>query len=163
MNNYIKNLEAGNHLLVEEGNQYFIVSPYKDARGNYRISSWWSSEKEARENFCRTKGYDKNSLQKLFDTADKVSIWKPKYKRYEIGEDVVFKGEIYVVVDYVVVDGVYDSPMSYLIELHGSDTFNDGNERNVSHTELSYPLPLDEKTEEAIALLKEKGFKIVKE
>ena len=55
--NFLKNLEAGIYLEVEDNGIFSIFSPHKDKNENFRDSGWWETIEEAEKYIGIMSGY----------------------------------------------------------------------------------------------------------
>lgn len=81
--------ERGYYPIVSYGEDYIIVSPFKDSDGDWRNTIAYHSPEEASENIGDRAGNTKAHWNGLESRGYKLTgYYKPQYKRFEAGEKV---------------------------------------------------------------------------
>lgn len=82
------NLKVGLHVVVKdlEDNTYCILSNLKDSEGDYRMSSWFDSIKDAKQCIGSCAGYDKD----YWDEKDLeiVEVFRTEFEPFKVGDKV---------------------------------------------------------------------------
>lgn len=171
-------LDNGYYVPVEDGRERFqIFSPHKDSNGHYRKSGYWSSIDTAKQHMGWYSGIRKEEIAE----GIKEKNWKlhepylPIPKILEKGTKVYVKEnakEICEQMDWAFSNEV-EEMLGGVFEVKNFDDgiyviFTEGKtNHNCLPKEALIPIfeenTKEDKTEEAIALLKEKGYKIIKE
>lgn len=172
-------LDNGYYVPVEDGRERFqIFSPHKDSNGHYRKSGYWSSIDTAKQHMGWYSGIRKEEIAE----GIKEKNWKlhepylPIPKILEEGTKVYVKENAKEICEEM--GWVFSSTKEVLGGVFEIKDFDDGiyviaAENKVLDVETlpkEALIPIfdeeenkEKKKEEAIALLKEKGYKIIKE
>ena len=83
-----QNLKAGINVVVKDltDNYYLVISNSRDSEGNYRMSIWCNSIKEAKQYIGSCTGYSKE----YWDDYDLeiVEVFRPEYEPFKVGDKV---------------------------------------------------------------------------
>lgn len=107
--------EKGEHVVVEDKyNNYCVFYPYLDERGNWKRSGRCNSIKKAEVCVGGFYGYTKRFIEEcsIEDNWQITKVYKPTYKRYEVGDIVTILPGIE---EYLKGDGVREGSMKKMI------------------------------------------------
>jgi len=167
-----QNLKAGLNVVVKdlENNDYLVISNSRDKDGNYRDSNWQNSVKEAKQHIGLCNGYSKD----YWDEQDLeiVEVFRPEYEPFKAGDKVRILESIRKIENWKRYEKVFYNMKGKIRSAYtGLDRLGYGvyNEDNSTWIYIGheYLAPLVEEQEEdvaleAIKLLEEKGYRIIK-
>ncbi|MDD3085450.1 MAG: hypothetical protein PHU32_06220 [Candidatus ainarchaeum sp.] len=160
-----KNLKAGLQVVVQHLNDNYCcaIGTNKDNRGNYRYSGWCDSIKDAKQFIGSCSGYDKDYWNR--HDLEIVEVFRPEYEPFKVGDKVRILDSIKKTEDWETMGGGFLDMTGEIEEFYvGADGTNYAiNSYIIGH---EYLAPLVEEVEdvalEAIKLLEEKGYRIIK-
>lgn len=83
-----KNLKAGLQVVVQdlEDNTYCILSNLKDNEGDYRMSGWFDSIKDAKQRIGGYCGYNKEEWDEK--DLEIIEVYRPEFEPFKVGDKV---------------------------------------------------------------------------
>lgn len=160
-----QNLKKGLCVTVKRisGNAYCSILNHKDTNGNYKDSGWWDSIESSKEWIGSCYGYSKETWDRV--DLEMVEVFRPEYEPFQVGDKVRILDTIKNTEDWKLIeDGLED--MTGVIREVFSERIGTNYRVNgwcIGHEFLA---PLVEEVDnvalEAIKILEEKGYKIVK-
>lgn len=147
-----KSLSTDGYVLVtNKGRDVQIFSPHKDFDGDWRRSGWLSSKESAETYIGYREGYEDHLDELAKEEGWEVEAYIPKHDKLQVGDKVVVleTGEV-MTIGHVSEEKYYLrlNDMAHLVKYR--------------HDIAPILEEDDDKTEEAIKMLKEKGFKIIR-
>jgi hypothetical protein len=160
-----QNLKAGLQVVVEDlgDNTYCAISPNKDLEGNFRDSGWWKSIEKAKQNIGNCSGYSKEYWNNL--DFEIVEVYSPEFEPFKVGQKVRLLETIKKTENWEDFENHFPN-MTGEIEVFYNQV--DGINYRVSGYIIGheYLAPLVEQEDnvalEAIKVLEEKGYRIIK-
>jgi len=160
-----QNLKVGLNVVVKDlGDNYCCaIGTNKDDRGNYRYSGWEKNIKDAKQFIGSCAGHDKD----YWDEKDLeiVEVFRPEYEPFKVGDKVK-------ILDSIKKTGNWEDIEEYFPNMTGEikgvffDTIGIHYSVNDCYIGHEYLAPLVEQEDnvalEAIKLLEEKGYRIIK-
>lgn len=160
-----QNLKAGLNVVVKDlkGNKYCAISPFKDGDGNYRNSGWCGSIEGSKQWIGDYCGY----IKKYWDDFDLeiVEVFRPEFEPFKEGQKVRLLDSIKKAEYWEDMEDKFEDMTGVIrgVFLERMGTNYSVNGWCVGHEHLA---PLAEEEDnvalEAIKILEEKGYKIVK-
>ena len=159
------NLKVGLQVVVKDlrDNTYCAFGTTKDHRGNYRDSGWSDSIKDAKQHIGSCAGYDKD----YWDGYDleMVEVFRTEYEPFKVGQKVRLLDTIKNTENWEDFKAHFPNMTGEIEEVYNQV---DGTNYRVSGYIIGheYLAPLVEQEDnvalEAIKLLEEKGYRIIK-
>jgi len=83
-----QNLKVGLQVVVQdlEDNTYCILSNLKDSEGDYRMSGWFDSIKDAKQLIGRYCGYNKEEWDEY--DLEIIEVYRPEFEPFKVGDKV---------------------------------------------------------------------------
>ena len=160
-----QNLKVGLNVVVKdlEDNDYCTISNSKDYDGNFRDSGWRDSIEKAKQYIGSCYGYSKE----YWDDYDLeiVEVFRPEYEPFKVGEKVRLLDSIKKTENWEAFENNFPDMTGEIEEFYNQV---DGINYRVNGYIIGheYLAPLVEQEEdvalEAIKLLEEKGYRIIK-
>ena len=159
------NLKKGLNVVVKdlEGNDYCTIFNSKDSDGDYRMSDWCNSIEKAKQYIRSCSGYSKKYWDAL--NLEIVEVFRPEYEPFQVGDKVRILDSIKKTEDWESLEDKFEDMTGVIrkVFIERIGTYYSINGWCVGH---EYLAPLVEEEDnvalEAIKLLEEKGYKIVK-
>ena len=167
-----QNLKAGLQVVVKdlEDNTYCTISNSKDSYGNYIMSGWCNSIEEAKQYIGNYYGHPKEYWDDL--DLEIVEVFRREYEPFKVGDEVRILESIRKIENWKRYEKVFYNMKGKIRSAYtGLDRLGYGvyNEDNSTWIYIGheYLAPLVEEQEEdvaleAIKLLEEKGYRIIK-
>ncbi len=160
-----QNLKAGLNVVVKdlEDDTYCIIFNSKDGYGNYRISCWCESIEEAKQYIGSCLGCSKEYWNN--SDLEIVEVFRPEYEPFKVGDKVRILDSIKKIDNWELLKENLQDVTGEIrgVCLSASETSYLVNNSWIGH---EYLAPLVEQEDnvalEAIKVLEEKGYKIVK-
>ena len=160
-NNLKKGLQVGVKNLVN--NQYCIISPFKDCEGFYRCSDWRNTIEEAKQCIGISYGCSKE----YWDDYDLeiVEVFRPEFEPFKVGDKVRLLDSIKNTENWEYFKAHFPNMTGEIEEFYNQV---DGINYRVNGYIIGhkYLAPLVEQEDnvalEAIKVLEEKGYRIIK-
>ena len=160
-----QNLKVGLNVVVQDlnYNYYCAISTNKDEYGNYRDSGWEKNVEEANQCIGEYCGYSK----KYWDGYDLeiVEVYRPEYEPFQVGDKVRILDSIKKTEEW----NDFEEDFSGMIgEIKDAYNCIAGTKYRINGWYIGheYLAPLEEQEDnvalEAIKLLEEKGYRIIK-
>jgi hypothetical protein len=160
-----QNLKAGLNVVVRDlkDNTYCTISNSKDYDGSFRDSGWWKSIEKAKQYIGSYYGDSKE----YWDDYDLeiIEVFRPEYEPFKVGDKVRILDSIKKIDNWGIIGKDFPDMTGEIegVHLGISGTYYLVNGFYIGH---EYLAPLVEQEEdvalEAIKLLEEKGYKIIK-
>ena len=160
-----QNLKKGLYVVVKDlgDNIYCVIGTNKDDDGNYRCSNWRNSIENAKQWIGESYG----NIEDYWNEQDIeiVEVFRPEYEPFKVGDKVRILDSIKKTEDWETMGGGFLDMTGEIEEFYvGADGTNYAiNSYIIGH---EYLAPLVEREDnvalEAIKLLEEKGYRIVK-
>ena len=159
------NLKKGLNVVVKdlEDNYCCAIGTNKDDRGNYRYSGWEKNIKDVKQFIGSCSGYSKEYWNNL--DLEIVEVFRPEYEPFRVGDKVRILDSIKKTEDWESLEDKFEDMTGVIrkVFIERIGTYYSINGWCVGH---EYLAPLVEEEDnvalEAIKLLEEKGYKIVK-
>ena len=160
-----QNLKVGLIVVVKglEDNNYCILSNLKNNKGNYRCSCWYDTIEKAKQYIVDCYGYSKECWNNL--DLEIVEVYREEFEPFKVGDKVR-------ILDSIKKTGNWEDIEEYFPNMTGEikgvffDTIGIHYSVNDCYIGHEYLAPLVEQEDnvalEAIKVLEEKGYKIVK-
>jgi len=160
-----QNLKAGLQVVVKdlENNDYLVISNSRDEDGNYRDSGWCGSIERTKQYIGSCSGHSKEYWDE-FD-LEIVEVYRPEYEPFKVGDKVRLLDSIKKINCWNDFKKHFPNMTGEIEEIcfDKEGTFYNINSCYIGHEFLA---PLVEQEDnvalEAIKLLEEKGYKIIK-
>ena len=159
------NLKKGLCVVVKDlsNNDYCSILNHKDIEGDYRDSAWWDSTEESKQCIGAYGGY----LKEIWNNKDLeiVEVYRPEFEPFKVGQKVRILDSVKKTEDWESLEDKFEDMTGVIrkVFIERIGTYYSINGWCVGH---EYLAPLVEEEDnvalEAIKLLEEKGYKIVK-
>ena len=159
------NLKKGLQVVVKDltNNKYLVIYNSKDYDGNFRDSSWFNSIEEAKQAFgacygCSKEYWDEKDLEI-------VEVFREEFEPFKVGDEVRILDTVKKTENWEDIEEYFPNMIGEIEEFYNQI---DGINYSVNGWWIGheYLAPLVEQEDnvalEAIKLLEEKGYKIIK-
>lgn len=145
------NLKKGLNVVVKdlEDNTYCILSNLKDSEGDYRMSGWFNSIKDAKQLIGRYCGYNKEEWDEK--DLEIVEVFRPEEEMFKVGDKVRISDKIKETEDWENYKDSFPEMKGVIREVYNyvSGRYYDINGWYVGH---EFVAPLNEVKEETIKI-----------
>lgn len=166
-------LTKGHCVVQDKDGDYCVFSHFMDEGGDYRCSSWWDTIKIAKEHIGCFDGNSKEYIEKISQEQNWkiIESFEIPLQRFKEGDKVVIAKNARELCEKhsLAWDVQMEEIIGKVCEIKGYyglyyNVLDKTSIWSLPHSALSYPIEeTDDKTEEAINLLKKAGYKIIKE
>ncbi len=156
------NLKKGLQVVVKnEDNDYCTISNSKDSEGNYRMSIWYKSIEKAKQYIGDCYGNSKEWWDAL--NLEIVEVFRTEYEPFKVGDKVKILDSIKKTENWEDFKAHFPNMTGEIEEFYNQiDGINYRVSGYIIGHEYLAPLVEDNVALEAIKVLEEKGYRIIK-